>query len=306
MTLTNTKGKVVVAGITNLETRVRIENFPLDYAKSRFAFDGITDRPGGVGYNVASSLAGLGTSVELATMLGDDVVGAVLKQSLSNIPNLGQSGILQNQPATLRSCILVDEGGEAAMITDLKNAQDVAYPLDQFALLLDRASLVHASNINWAYDLAVEARCRGIKVSTDVQDISQLDDAYNRRFLEVADLVFFSAENLEDDPQDFIRQLQLAVKPDSIICTMAGEGVLFSEVGSGAITHQPVPKLNGPIVNVTGAGDTFVAGVLSGLVQKMPLETAVMQGQLVAGYKIRQSDEGHRLPSRDWLNDQLN
>ena len=59
----------LVAGNVNLETRLRVGSFPVDYEKLRFAPGGITDEVSGVGLNVSAALGALGHSVALATVL---------------------------------------------------------------------------------------------------------------------------------------------------------------------------------------------------------------------------------------------
>ena len=293
-------GSIVVAGITNLETSVEVESYPLEYAKSRFVFNGIRDRIGGVGFNVGNALAHLGAEVELATMLGRDPLGAFLRQRLGDIAGLGMRGTLNVQESTLRSTILVDRTGRGAMFTDLKDSQEIAYPPDAFAPLLQGAAIVHASNINWALALAHQARAAGVTVSTDVQAIARLDEPYNRRFLDVADIVFFSGENLQDPPERVIERMWAECDIRLAICTMAEKGALIGDRTTSKVVHQSAVPLR-PVRNVTGAGDSFASGFLAAYARGYSPIESTLRGQLVAGYRIGEEGRGHGLPPLELL-----
>lgn len=292
---------IIVAGITNLETSLKVEEFPIVYAKSRFAFHGVRDRPGGVGYNVARALAHLGAPVEFCTLLGRDMLGEMLQRHLREIEGLGCGGVLREQDATLRSTILVENTGRAAMFTDLKDSQEITYPGEAFDEVLKSAEIVHATNINWSLDLAQRARRAGMLVSTDVQAIRHVDEPYNRRFLDVADIVFFSGENLEMSPHVAIEALWQDSDVRLAICTLAERGALLGERDSGEIIHQPAVPLR-QARNVTGAGDAFAAGFLASYQAGLSPVDAMLRAQLVAGYRIGEEGSGHGLPPLAVLN----
>lgn len=299
-------GNILVAGITNLETTVAVEGFPLEYAKSRFAFHGITDRVGGVGYNVARALAALEAPVEFATMLGTDIVGGLVYNHLKEVPNLGCNGVLRNQPATPRSTVLLDGSGRGAIVTDLKNAQEVTYPEAALASLLNRTKILHATNINWAHAVAQQAKAKGVLVSTDVQALRTLNDPYNSRFLALADVVFFSGENLEGEPHQVVEHLLQQHNAQLVICTRAEKGALLGErFPTLRIRHQPAPPLRGTLQNATGAGDALVAGTLAALINGASPWQALLQGQIVAGYRVTQPSNTHGIPSLEWLENEL-
>ena len=297
---------ILVAGITNMETTVRVEGFPLEYTKSRFAFDGVTDRVGGVGYNVARMLAAMGARVELFTLLGHDLVGNVLREKLASIAGLGQRCIQQSEAQSLRSTILVDPTGRGAMFTDLKNSQDLALPVEVIHQSLTGVEWVHASNINWALSVAQAAKARGITVSTDVQNLRRLDDPYNSRFLAAADWVFLSGEQVEGSQQAFLEQLMAQYPVTGVVMTLAENGALLctrNRDGKNEIRHQHA-ILQGPVVNVTGAGDTLAAGFMAGMQQGLSPWESLLMGQVAAGFRITQPSSSDGVPDAVWLKEE--
>lgn len=289
---------ILVAGIVNIETTVRIEHFPIEYAKSRFTFHGITDRLGGVGYNVAAGLARAVCPVRLAAMTGPDLAGGMITQALQNHGGIDLSCLLPCLSHSLRSTILVDESGRGAMFTDLKESQQIQWPVESYDQLFAGCDLAHCSNINWALELAHEATQRGLPVSTDVQAIADVvDDAYNRRFLAIAELVFLSAENLQLPPAEALATILHHYPVQLAVATLGQHGCMALGRGWPSPVHQaaqPIARL----ANVTGAGDAFAAGFLSELsrrgvarqaVAPMPphmVEAAMAAGQAAAAKKI--------------------
>lgn len=271
---------LLIAGITNLETTVAIEGFPFEYAKSRFVFHGISDRIGGVGYNVARVLSAVGEPAMLATLLGRDAVGDVLEARLRALPHLDPEGLCRFHEASLRTVVLKAPDGSGAMNTDLKESQEISFPAELRGRLLERATHLHTTNINWALDFARDARERGLPVSTDVQNLADpRQDAYNDRFLALADTVFFSAENLQVPVEEAIALLFDRFPIQRFIVTQGAGGVLFAERGAAPL-HQPAPELPAERpANVTGAGDAFAAGTLAALRRGSALPDAVEIGQ---------------------------
>jgi len=283
---------VVVAGLTNVETAVAVERFPVDYAKSRFVFHGVRDRVGGVGFNVSAALAWLGVPARLATLLGPDLLGDLVEAELARVDRLDASGALRLLSATPRSAMFVDPAGRAAMFTDLKESQESRYPEDAARRLLDGAALLHATNIEWALPLARVAKSLGVPVSTDVHAVrSFAGDDYNRRFLEVADVVFFSAENLDRAPDDAIRELWREWDVSLAVCGMGERGAMAGDRATGEIVHLPATPLR-PVLNATGAGDALAAGFLASWLASRPLADCLLRGQLFAGWKVGEAGAG--------------
>ena len=80
---------VLVCGTLNLETTFPIAGFPLNYEAICYRPFEIRSQPSGVGFNIARALSTFGNRVRLASMVGSDFLGTVLRQSM---PKFGLSG----------------------------------------------------------------------------------------------------------------------------------------------------------------------------------------------------------------------
>lgn len=61
---------ILVSGLTNIETNLRIERFPLDYYPVAYPCYGIRSNVSGVGYNLAKALTRLGDRVHFLSAVG--------------------------------------------------------------------------------------------------------------------------------------------------------------------------------------------------------------------------------------------
>jgi sugar/nucleoside kinase (ribokinase family) len=78
----------------------------------------------------------------------------------------------------------------------------------------------------------------------------------------------------------------------TIILTLGAEGCCFrTESGMERIPAVPVHA-----TDTTGAGDSFVAGFIAGLIRRLPLRDCVQLGCQVAAYAVTGTGAYHRIP----------
>jgi len=268
---------IVVAGNVNLETRVAVEAFPLEYVKTRYAFNGVSDQLGGVAWNVAHALLRNGMAVRLAALVGRDEAGTWIAGRLAEI-GIDSASVIPAASATARSVVLQDRAGRGAIFTDLKNLQDVAYPSDRVAEALRGACHLHATNLNWTLALAAAATQRHLTISTDVHAIASLDDAYNLRYLEIADVIFLSAEKLESTPERAVGEMLGRFPADVVVCGCGAEGAVLGVKKTGAVSRHPAVRIERTAMT-TGAGDALAGSFLAGWLQGLPPEDALDAAQ---------------------------
>ena len=120
---------IVVSGLINVETTLRVDGFPLHYQPVRFPVHSVETTVSGVGYNVARALSTLGNRVRLLSLFGADPVGMLVPAALREA-GLDEQYVLATMPATAQSVILYDGSGRRSASTDLKDIQERNYPAD--------------------------------------------------------------------------------------------------------------------------------------------------------------------------------
>jgi len=252
-----------------------------------------------VALNVTSALSRLGHEVQLATVLGEDLLGEVVVGELSRRGLHSNAGVRRDHNiSTARTVVLSAADGSDSMFTDLKNHQDYVWPEWQVKELVEGARVVHATNINWGLQFARAARTAGIPVATDVHGLTTLEDAYNRRFLELADIVFFSAEKLGTPVEEFVRELFQRHPARLVVVGRGAQGAMAWERGGEPI-HLPATPLR-TVVSATGCGDAMAAAFLSCHLRGFPVREALRRAQLFAGWKIGElgGSNGHLTRAR--------
>jgi len=249
--------RILVAGITAFEVTYRVDSFPLNYEPVRYAFSAMDSGISGSAYNVACALHTLGDEVHFATLLGQDIAGAVARQAIVQ-RGLHAGFILDPLPRTPHALVLYDSEGRRQIHVDLKDVQERSYPEKRFAQALEGCALAVVSNASFCRPLLRQARDAGVPVATDVHTVSQVDDLYNQDFMREADILFLSHERLDAPPQEWLRNLRARCDNALVIIGMGENGALLSVRGSGGPLH--VPAVRGlPVVSTVGAGDALLS-----------------------------------------------
>src|SRR5512133_1637268 len=131
---------ILVSGLINMETTLRIDGFPLVYSPVHYPFNGIRSSVSGVGYNLAKALTTLGDEVRFLSLIGDDLAGREVSQILKEEGIRGDY-IQADLAETAQSVILYAPDGQRQIHVDLKDIQDREYPLEAFIPAVQDCSL---------------------------------------------------------------------------------------------------------------------------------------------------------------------
>lgn len=271
---------ILISGLVNTETTVRIREFPIPYYPIDYPFFGIGTAVSGVAYNLAKALRTLGDRVTLLSMTGDDLPGHTVRQELEAI-GVDTSHIKTCLKETPSSVVLYDGEGKRQIYCDLKDVQETAYG---FTTDICRdVDLVAACNINFNRPLLHAAKAAGKIVATDVHVLRDHYDDYNREFMECADILFLSDEGIGDDYRGFIAELGRIYQNRIIVLGRGGKGAaLYSD---GCFHELPAVQV-GPVVNTVGAGDALFSSFLHGYAKGLSPVEALCRAQLFASAKI--------------------
>lgn len=276
--------RILVSGLINLETTLRVDQFPLTYEPVRFPIFGVQTSVAGVGYNIAKALTALGRQLDLQTLVGQDWVGEVVRQTADR-EKLPTAGIHPLAPATAQSVILYDPSGQRMIHTDLKDIQERPFPPELFLPALTGCDLAILANINWNRPYLAVARRLGKLVATDVHTIADLDDAYNREFMAAADILFMSDEKLPLPPEAWVQALQDRYGTAVLVIGLGSKGALLAVRADGFCERIPAVYTR-PVVSTVGAGDALFAAFVHAYSLSGDPYAAIRQAMVFASYKI--------------------
>jgi sugar/nucleoside kinase (ribokinase family) len=229
----------------------------------------IRSRGGGAGANVAAHLAALGVPVVLAGCVGDDAAGAAL---VAELAAAGVGLAVRTVPGTASGTIvsLVEPGGQRSMLADRGanlelRADDVPLPATGGHLHLSGYTLLDARPRAAGLAALVAARAAGCRVSLDPASTGPLRTYGVDRWLADTAGVDLLLPNADEarlltgcaDVVDAARAL--AGRHPAVAVTLGADGALWA--AGGTVVHRAAQPAD--VVDTTGAGDAFTAGLLS-------------------------------------------
>lgn len=289
--------KIIVAGLINIETTLKVNAFPIDYAPVHYPFFGVGSTVSGVGLNVSKALTVLGAEAPLLSIVGRDRFG---KLSIDELAGCGVDvhDVLPLIDETPQSVILYDADGKRQINVDLKDIQETPYPADRFDRAAEGASIACLCNINFARPLLAEAKRLGMKIATDLHVYSDINDLYNRDYLEAADILFLSNEGVAGCEAEFLRTLVRECSAGVICIGMGAEGVMLYTRHDGQIRRYPSIATR-KIVNTIGAGDSLFSAFIFFYGESGDVDGAIRRAILFASWKIGVKGAADGFCSRD-------
>jgi fructokinase len=231
----------------------------------------VAEHVGGSPANVAFGLGALGHAVELATWLGPDAHGARIEEVCRSrgIPLTPGSHGAASTPV---AHALLDARGSATYTFDLEWAPE-SFPSHA------AYGHVHLGSIGAVLEPGASRVRRFLEEARDTTTVSYdpnlrpalmtLEEARDAvaAAVPLADVVKASDEDVgwlaPDTPLEDVAAEWAALGPSLVVVTRGGEGALVHVPGSGEQLNLPAAATR--LVDTVGAGDSFMAGLLSGL-----------------------------------------
>ena len=242
--------KILVAGLVNVEVTCKVDEFPIRYEPIDYNFFGVNIAPAGVGYNIVKALKTLGDEVEVATMVGNDFSAKLV---LDELESMGTARMVSHSLSqTPSSVVLYDKNGRRKIYCDLKDIQDKSYDFSK--INVSEYDLVSVCNINYSRPLLKMAREAGVKIATDVHVLTDIEDEYNKEYMENADILFLSNEGIIGREKEFVSELVARYDNEIIVVGCGKEGALMYVREEAKFYEMPAAAPEGN-VNTVGAGE---------------------------------------------------
>ena len=253
----------------------------------------ITRSSGGSAANTAVWLAHQGVGVDFVGRVGE----ADIHRFLEEFEDAGvQAHLSADSDNSTGTIVIVVEAESRTMLTDRgANTQLDFGGIDP--ALLDDSSWVHLTGYSMFHHSSPEsipefialARSRSTNVMVDASSSGFLVDFGVERFLEATREASLVRCN-EDEALTLSGRESLAESVEflgqlfpTVVVTQGAQGIWRADGGS--VAHIPLAE-SVKSVDPTGAGDSFNAGLLAGLVQGDSLENAIHRGIAVASLCI--------------------
>lgn len=248
--------------------------------------------------NVAIGLASLGHRALWVSRLGSDQVGDYIVECLRGCgvdlhvtrDPTRQTGLALKELRPDRTAVRYYRKDSAASAMTMRDVPPLAGA--EWLHVTGITPALSASCAELVPALMELAASRGVQVSLDINlrrplwgTLSAARDSA-RRLCGLAQLVFVGQDEssvlrLGDTLEEFVQEVALG--PDAVVVFKHGpQGARAS--AAGVTYHSPAAPAD--IVDVTGAGDAFAAGFLSGLLRRLPTEQCLRLGSVMAAQVI--------------------
>jgi sugar/nucleoside kinase (ribokinase family) len=235
--------------------------------------DGLTTLPGGQIATASIGCARLGLRTRYVGACGADANGALVRDALTHAGV--DTALLRTIDGQTRTAIILVESARQSRMVLWRRDPALDWPADALPLSAvgeARVLLVDATDLDGSIRMATAARAAGVLTVADVDgEVPGLD-----RLLRLTDVLVVSATFTSD-----LRQLHRDTGARVVIATLGADGA----VAWDGTTEHYSPGFVVPVVDTTGAGDAFRAGLIAAL--------------LDSGTRLRQGFGGHA-PSEPW------
>ncbi len=288
---------VLNVGILCADIPLKLPCETIDFSVDSLTLDAVPVLPGGDAANVSQVMARLGIKTALATKIGNDafahIVYKIVKQSGVNMRCVSMDASLK----TSISVVLVNKQGDRSFLFLPGSIQELK--LED----INPAAVRQARHVNLgsffahpyldksgARELFKMAKENGATTSADVTH-----DSYGTGFdgirssLEYLDYFipsYTEGKYLtgESDPERIADVIIREAKSDiTVVIKMGEDGCFYKSRGRCG----RIPCYKTKAVDTTGAGDNFVAGFLTGLINGWELEEGLEFANAVAGFSVQ-------------------
>lgn len=246
--------------------------------------------PGGIVSNSGTAMARLGMSVAAFSYLGQDDWATLIRQRYE-LEGINASAMLTHPTAaTSTSAVLIDPTGERTFAhcvgaPKLMSKREYLDNLHVFAkskmMLLGYFSLLPNLEADLPEVLAAirDTGCKtAIDAAGDGGTLQSLSPILPHLDVYVPSHAEARHQTGHDDPQKILETFRNHGAPGVIGVKLGEKGALLSDTPDQYI-HVNAATPPGPVIDTTGAGDSFYAGLITGLIKGFSLENA---GKLAA------------------------
>ena len=245
----------------------------------------VTASPGGVGRNIAETLARLGTSVRLVSRVGDDAFGRlVLAETAAAGVDVG--GVHTDAARTATYVATLDCDGSLSVAVSDFAAIDTLGVHHVTHLSFDVGHVLLDANLPLPVLAAALGRARAAGATVVLEPVSV---AKATRLAALPDTERADLITPNEDEYAALAAYRDPLSLAATVCVRRGLAGSRLLLGAGRAPVD-VPAVRVPpeqVRDVTGAGDSATAGLIHALVRGADLEQAVAFGHAVAARTIR-------------------
>ncbi|ELS8948540.1 ribokinase [Vibrio fluvialis] len=293
--------KLVVLGSVNADHVLQVPSFP----RPGETLHGRNYQviPGGKGANQAVAAARLKADIGFIACVGDDSFGINIRESFK-LDGMNISGVKMqpNCPTGIAMIQVSDSGENSICISAEANARLTAEAIEP-----DLARIREAKYLLMQLETPIDGIVKAAQVAKEARTNVILNPAPARELpdelLSCVDVItpneteaeVLSGITVTDDESAQLAADALHRKGIEIVMiTLGAKGVWLSQNGRGAL----IPGFRVQATDTTAAGDTFNGALVTGLLEEMPLESAIQFAHAAAAISVTRFGAQTSIPNR--------
>ncbi|EOB6643245.1 ribokinase [Vibrio fluvialis] len=293
--------KLVVLGSVNADHVLQVPSFP----RPGETLHGRNYQviPGGKGANQAVAAARLKADIGFIACVGDDSFGINIRESFK-LDGMNISGVKMqpNCPTGIAMIQVSDSGENSICISAEANARLTAEAIEP-----DLARIREAKYLLMQLETPIDGIVKAAQVAKEARTNVILNPAPARELpdelLSCVDVITPNETEAEvltgitvtDDESAQLAAGALHRKGIEIVMiTLGAKGVWLSQNGRGAL----IPGFRVQATDTTAAGDTFNGALVTGLLEEMPLESAIKFAHAAAAISVTRFGAQTSIPNR--------
>ena len=276
--------KFLVAGVTQIETIVRVDKIPVSFSPMTSEKDTIFTEMGGDAYNESLALEWLGDDVTFMSIVGRNQDMGMINPPDRKI-TLSTQYIIPQMKATPTEVVLYDKNRKQQIFEDIKDLRENVYDMSMVTPIADACDMMVLANANFCRPFAKAAAQLHKPIAVNIRSYKPEKEKYNTDFLEPAKVLYFSDDTLTEDPYEFIDRISGTYGTEIIILGQGSEGLILYDKIRDIRAHYKTVKTN-EVVNTIGAGNALFACFLHYYMETGDSVNAIKNALLFASYKI--------------------
>ena len=269
--------------------------------------------PGGKGSNQAVAAAKAGAKTNFISKIGDDQFGSMAKKiydqsgvDYSNViiskeDSTGAAGILINETSGANAINVVPGAAGSLTTEDIDAANDVIINSSIFLTQLEVPKEVVFYALKKAHHHGVTTILNPAPAATVDKDIFPIIDYFTPNETEASFYANQPVESPEDAKKAANKFLQMGIK--NVIITLGEKGAYFANKNENIVV--PATNLKSPVVDTTGAGDAFNAGLAVALAEGKNIKETLVFANTIAGLSTTKIGTANSMPNRDEIEKSL-
>ena len=220
--------RFLVAGFIQIETIVKVDKLPVPYSYFTSVPDMIHTDLGGAGYNEARALTWLGNQVDFMSMIGKEVNYRELEAHANQDGKaLLNFAYVLPRLDSMPTAVIMYANGEKQIFEDVKDIRTVEYDRMLFERQIQDKDMILISDCNFCRPLIDLAKRYDKPLAVNVRSLSRERSKPKADFLQAADIIYASDDDMECDPYECINECREKYDPEIMIVGVGSRGVIL-------------------------------------------------------------------------------